>query len=81
MVDYFERGLCGKQSVSIPVLPFDASSNVSIYGNLLSLEDGEAMTINPDTVICYLNGQYFLVKSPTETKALYLLMLNNHVLE
>lgn len=76
MSSYYKCEICGKETTIIP----GTILNVSLYtnANVASLNlDDEAVTIDTNTVICRLDGQYYLVKSQTETEALASLMQSN----
>lgn len=62
MGTYYRCNVCRMTSTSIPV--------VSPYAAIYSLTDGEAQVIDSNTVLCYINGQYYLVKATTETEAI-----------
>lgn len=62
MGSYYQCSNCQMTSTSIPGVLFNAAA----YG----LRDGEAMMIDNNTVLCYIDGQYYLVKAATETDAI-----------
>ena len=62
MGSYYQCNVCQMTSTSIPGVLFSTAA--------YKLKDGEAIMIDEDTVLCCIDGEYYLVKATTETEAI-----------
>jgi len=62
MGSYYQCTLCLKTSTSIPGVLMNATG--------YELTDGQTAVIDSNTILCCIDGEYFLVKAETETEAI-----------
>lgn len=68
---YYLCSLCRMRTTTIPINP---SATV-----IFDLADGEAIAMDSNTMLCFVDGQYFLVKAKTEEEAI-LTIINQEVI-